>query len=336
MSSPSSVNVSVRSSITEESPPKRRSNNVGSPKSNKSLSSDSSFEKSPLKIQRQKPSAGRPPTKQKQQPESPCNWRRVGVVLVLILAVLAMYTQGLLPTQRSVVSNGPIAANLDPEERARLLFETFKGRFQELKSRFPLQSVTFWRTIFGSLRPMIAEPDPLAPAVLMLVVPRDQQGETKTADCVAKQLLNMYSGLFNMSDSSKLSHIHILQDLNHASPASDKRELDDKLQHVFGVARGKGVILDSLESLAPLATLLLHGYCDGDNAPYKDVLFIQIVHTDRLAREIMGRNNYMDEYLTERWISELDEDKIQPLLTRIANNVALVTPEYEQTLINHC
>ncbi|XP_021362377.1 torsin-1A-interacting protein 2-like [Mizuhopecten yessoensis] len=337
--SPGVVDVSKSSKGGSLSPQKSRKTRspAGSPQSDKGFSSNSSFEQSPSPVRRsntkQSRSAQKTSTGSSQaQSQSSMFINALGIVVVVVLACILYHYVPYAP----ISNEDPFKGNLDPDENTRISFEHFQDKFMEFKMKFPGQDRNFWRTVFGMLRPMIVEPNPAAPAVLMMVVPENQHGESPTAECLARQLLTLYSGLFNRSLGSQESCIHIKNDLKHESAAKDKKELDKKLQYVFGQSAGKGVILDNFESLSPFAALLLHGYCDGDNAPYKDVLFIQIVHTNKQAEELTSQKNFMDKYLTDLWISDLDEDKIQPLLTRIANNVAMVTPENEQTLSQNC
>lgn len=328
------VSVSTREGISPQSSRNTRSP-AATPQSVKSVSSNSSFERSPTPCKRSPVKSvhdkSKGPNQQEQANNSAYYIFSASVIVILIVLAGNFLVKGNFDANVST-----IRADLDPDGGSRISFHHFQERFKELKAKFPEQEKDFWRTVFGLLRPKIVEKNPIAPAVFMMVVPDNQHGESRTAECLAKQLLTLYTGLFNRSMGSQSSHIHITRDLMHKSPAEDKKELDNKLQNIFDKSQGKGVILDNFESLSPFAALLLHGYCDGDNAPYKDVLFIQVVHTDKQVGEITSQRNYMDKYLKELWVNELDEDKIQPLLTRIANNVAIVTPENEKTLHQHC
>ncbi|XP_033732410.1 torsin-1A-interacting protein 2-like [Pecten maximus] len=346
-SSPGVVNVSISSKNGASPSPKsiKTRSPAGSPQSDKGFSSNSSFEKSPSLHKRTDKKAKHQSSKRLNQEEQSNNqeeqsnnqeeqsnsWPFAALTIVVVVLGIVIFRNP------HILSNSDhVQPELNPDGNTRISYDHFQERFQELKMKFPGQARDFWRTVFGMLRPMVVENNPAAPAVFMMVVPKNQQGESRTAECLAKQLLSLYSGLFNRSLGSQGSRIHITEDLKHESPAEDKKELDNKLRYIFDQSQEKGVILDNFESLSPFAALLLHGYCDGDNAPYKDVLFIQVVHMDRQAGEITSQKNYMDKYLKELWIRDLDEDKIQPLLTRIANNVAMVTPENEQTLRQHC
>ncbi|XP_060071203.1 torsin-1A-interacting protein 2-like [Ylistrum balloti] len=331
--SPDARNIS-KLSEDGQSPPRKSPKTcspVGSSQSDHGFSSNSSFERSPSPCKSKKAEHSTQEASKKSSSGERSFHSYAFIVLAIVMVLFGIYSNC-----HFFNNTDNIRGNLTPEGNTKISFDHFQRRFKDLKMKFPGQERIFWRTIFGLLRPMIVETNPAAPAVFMMVVPKNQDGESRTAECLAKQLLTLYSGLFNRSHGSQGSHIHITRDLSHESPAVEKKELDNKLHYIFGQSQGKGVILDNFESLTPFAALLLHGFCDGDNAPYKDVLFIQVVYTDMKAEEITSQKNYMDKYLKELWISDLDEDKIQPLLTRIANNVAMVSPETEQTLQKNC
>ena len=75
-----------------------------------------------------------------------------------------------------------------------------------------------------------------------------------------------------------------------------------------------------MEALSPEAALLLHGYCDGDNAPYKQAMLILGLYLD----QPVANDKAAESALKKMWVSKLSEDKVAALLSRVANNIVLL------------
>jgi len=84
-------------------------------------------------------------------------------------------------------------------------------------------------------------------------------------------------------------------------------------------------VIDHIEQLKSEAGLLMHGYSDGDNAPYKDAAMFLVLHTN--LREMDESGRLTEEYLTKLWGGVLGVDEMPALLSRIANSVAALSPE---------
>jgi len=70
---------------------------------------------------------------------------------------------------------------------------------------------------------------------------------------------------------------------------------------------------------------MLHAYCDNENAPYKNVTILTTVQMSSPANA-----NSIEDVLGDAW-SELGNDKLPALLSRVANNIAIVTSEQGQS-----
>ncbi|KAJ8300532.1 hypothetical protein KUTeg_022051 [Tegillarca granosa] len=230
-----------------------------------------------------------------------------------------------------VVSN---AKEAPQEPVARPSYQQFKDdNLKNLMNDFPSQnSKQFWQVLRAAIKRILTEEDPKYPAILLFAIPKDPSASL-TGSCLAHHLthqLNVFHGLENKA------FIDIDKDLTHKSAAGDKKELDEKLINLYGVRESKGVAVDHFEKLSPMASLLFHGYCDGDHAPYKNVSMVLVLHTDINQDNILTNKSAVDDFLQNLWAKELDGDKIPPLISRIANNVAIVTPEDEHSIRKLC
>ena len=211
-------------------------------------------------------------------------------------------------------------------ENAPTLIETFMADMTRIKSRFPSQTTQFWKIVRVSLKRIIKENYPDYPAVLLLVVPLGSQS-SKTGTCIAKQLTKIVNTLYNVT-SAKI--IDIPSDIGHTTPDDEKKDLDNQIKNSFENEHFRSIAVDHFEQLSPRASLLFHGYCDGDNAPFKNVAIVFILHTNLDLKSLQGDPTLIDKHLMELWSSSdspLDRDKIDPLLARVANNAAVVTAE---------
>jgi hypothetical protein len=211
-------------------------------------------------------------------------------------------------------------------ENVPTLIETFMADMNLIKFRFPSQTTQFWKIVRVSLKRIIKENYPDYPAVLLLVVPSGPKS-SKTGTCIAKQLTKIVNTLYNVT-SAKI--IDIPSDIGHTTPDDEKKDLDNQIKNSFENEHFRSIAVDHFEQLSPRASLLFHGYCDGDNAPFKNVAIVFILHTNLDLKSLQGDRTLIDKHLMQLWSSSdspLDRDKIDPLLARVANNAAVVTAE---------
>jgi hypothetical protein len=68
----------------------------------------------------------------------------------------------------------------------------------------------------------------------------------------------------------------------------------------------RSIAVDHFEQLSPRASLLFHGYCDGDNAPFKNVAIVFILHTN-LDRTVPLRKTLEKQTITTTTINSLQQ-----------------------------
>ncbi|KAL3872492.1 hypothetical protein ACJMK2_040413 [Sinanodonta woodiana] len=191
----------------------------------------------------------------------------------------------------------------------------FKTKVEEMKKIFPSQIDKFWKTISSSMKRILSQPDPASPAVILLWVPK---GFSVTASKFVKYFGKSVNSVYNIHSSN---FIIDARELDKSSPAQEKLDLDQNLQQVLSQSRV--VVVNHIEEITPLAVLLLHAYCDGDNAPYKNVSILLVLHspdTDLSSKDV-------DRQLQQIWSGKIDKDEIPALISRVANNVAIIKNE---------
>ena len=198
--------------------------------------------------------------------------------------------------------------------------DIFLQDFKELKNSFPSQDARFWKIIGGQVKRVLSN-DSTYPAVILLGTPG---GYEALGTCLAKRVISTLNNVVEMSGKMYID----IASLDRGSPAKTKFDLDQNLKSIFD--ESKGAIIDNVENLPAKAALLLHGYCDGDNAPYKDVVLFLMLHTDLTQDKL--NDKVVEKSLTDLWGSELGVDEMPALCARIANNIVILTPEEDETL----
>lgn len=196
-------------------------------------------------------------------------------------------------------------------------FNSFSEGIDRLSEEFSGQDKRIWKVIKSSVKYNFDSDEPAKPAVLLMVCENDAAPLAESiANAIASEFANAYFR-DEMSTDAELT-------LNFTNLSTD---VDDQKLYVDKWLKGKFdsnhnvLVLNHLEALLPQAALLLHGYCDGDNAPYKRVVLILVLYLDHP----LNSPRDVDAALRNIWLPAISEDKIGGLLTRIANNVIFVT-----------
>ena len=232
------------------------------------------------------------------------------IAAVIILVVVACYFSGMF-------ASGPAAELTTAEKTAPALLH---DRLKDIQEKFPSQSPRSWRVIRAALKAVL-KPEPSQPAVVLLVA---TEGATETAKCLAKALTDAFSAVREVPAPGT----EVLCAELSSDPHAAKEEIDDKLLAHFNSGL-KTVTLSGIEKMDGETALMLHSYCDNDNAPFKDVaLFLTM--SSRLEAGVLVESctdRLVEEELSEHWRRALNVDKLGALLSRVATSIAIVKPE---------
>ncbi|XP_046583662.1 torsin-1A-interacting protein 2-like [Haliotis rubra] len=243
----------------------------------------------------ERPAGPAAPKKQTSSSMPPYMW--IGLVIPVLIILGVLFSASL----RKPPSRSPS-------------FQAFVSTVDDLQSSFKSQDKRTWKTIKSSVKHILNATDPGYPAVVLFAVRKDHPA---TASCLARRVASLFNHLTSSVGDDGYVDARLL---NHLEARDQKESLDDKIRANF--KSGRSVVIDHLEGLSPLASLLLHGICDNDNAPFKNVFIGIVFYVDR---ELTVRD--VDIELEKYFKSELDMDKIGALLTRINNNAVVVRKE---------
>ena len=194
-------------------------------------------------------------------------------------------------------------------------FNQFSKIVDELKNKFPGQEPRLWRMVKSCAKHVFEPGEAIYPAILLLVSERKNNLLTASIAQAISQAFG--SAMLMQPVTAEEISINLTMTKGMDMP-QQKLHLDSWLKDKL--KDNSAVVINHLESLHPRAALLLHGYCDGDNAPYKEVMLILGLYLEKAV----DNQDAAEAALKKMWMSELSEDKVAALLSRVANNIALV------------
>ena len=262
-------------------------------------------------------------TPSKQQQNLSCltyfKFKYVFIVLIIILGIgvlLSFLNNHTTKTAGNDMKSDPVTDNdLNP---AMLLID-------EMEHSFPLQKDETWSSFLSALTSVLRQVEPSQPAVLLLVGGHTLI-ETQTMQCVALTLANNTNKLFPPMNSvnviSSEITVQVGKFVHLQNPETIKKELDAQMRSILD--KSYSVVVGPLEKIPPEAALLLHGYCDNFEAPFKKrvIILTATFHSDKPLN-----SKQLERRLNTLWDPELGEDQSASIISRIANNVVFIEPE---------
>ena len=219
-----------------------------------------------------------------------------------------------------------------PSLRTRAdMVKEYQENLAELRSLFPSQTSTLWRLLTIEGRRVLKDDSPGRPAVVLF--PATSQ-TLDTAHC----LLGRFADVIT---ASYLAEKPTILDADRdpgmdSGPDEVKLHIDETLARGFEKGSKVGMIRH-LENVNPEAAMILHGYADDDNAPYKDAFILLSIKVKALPQgEERDMKLHVYKEMTEMLSNTVPESSYSPLLGRIAKAVVFVNPEDDKTLDEIC
>ncbi|CAG5121000.1 unnamed protein product [Candidula unifasciata] len=208
-------------------------------------------------------------------------------------------------------------------------FHRFTGHVSSLEQLLPNQNKRLWKTIKASTKHVLNDADSDYPVVILMASPTKYERISK---CIAKKITENFQQSLGLAPAESVADVGRFR---HLDPPLQKQKLDEYLHLTFSDSQKKSFVIDNLQLLHPEAALMLHGYCDNDNAPYKDVMMVLLLYVDE--HKVMDYSSAsIESYLEQLWSQGLEIDKVKALLSRVANNIVTVEMEDEDTLSKVC
>jgi len=241
------------------------------------------------------------------------SWKtHLAVMLALICAICLVSVVFSLYQPASLKLNAAHSkSNITPE--------MFLLAFNSVRESFKVQTSGFWGIIRAAIKPIAFRENPDQPAVFVLVVPSDTH---ETASCFIRLFSNTMTSLFQAK-----SPVEFFTDAVFGFPPDRvKRMLDDQLRD--GLMSGSRIaIVHHLEKLHGESAMMLHAYCDNENAPFRRTIFVLTLFVDETSLEVTETEAFVEERLGMLWSDTLGSNKFYPLITRIAHSIAFMRPD---------
>lgn len=259
----------------------------------------------------------------KQQQELYHLWVPVAIILGVILLFAFAYYAGLFHGQPE---KQPIMTAFTSRDD---LIQNFNERFAVLKASFPQQTERFWKILRASTKPVMASANPRAPATL--IIAGKSGADFRAGQCIAERFSALVDEVYGSTGVLKLRQADI--EAYRSDSAGLKLYLDQQMRAHFENG-GRAFLLDRMHLVPGKAMEIYHGYCDNDNAPFKDVSIVFTV-------ECPGDKSYPDErdveyFLEDVWAQELENNVYSSLSTRVSNMIAIANAESQDTFRKHC
>ena len=191
-----------------------------------------------------------------------------------------------------------------------------------IKTRFPTQSETTWKTIDTTLSSAMY-PLPDHPVVLLLVSP---PSATPTARCLASQLIEISANALNPWPAPPPSQMMISAEFFRFNP------FDNIIEKLHLYLSHWGVVgINQLEKLPSHNAYTLQIFVDNLDFQYNHavvmVLTLELKEDDEAQDDYCNIEAKVEKQLFEVWREELGLDKFSALISRVVVSVASVRPE---------
>jgi len=202
--------------------------------------------------------------------------------------------------------------------------EMFLEAFNSVRRSFQVQTSGFWGIIRAAIKPIVFHQNPDQPAVFVLVVPSDTR---ETASCFVRLFSNTVTSLIQAKSPTEF----FADTVSGLPPERVKRLLDDRLR--AGLTSGSRIaVVHHLEKLHGESAMMLHAYCDNENAPFRRAIFVLTLFVEETSLEVTETEAFVEERLRVLWGNTLGSNRFYPLITRIAHSIAFMRPDSNDVL----
>ena len=244
------------------------------------------------------------------------------VVLVLVLVSVA----GWWCMRASDVKQESELLELVDERVA--IVERFRTSFGDLRAEFPSQSSRFWKILHAATEAVLSKAKPIRPAVVLLA---SDNSSVDTALCVARRFATVVAASY---PTPRRPTFMDCADFIGEGSHEFKHKLHGALEG--GLSAGSNVaVVDNLQFIPGGASVVFHGYCDTENAPYLDATFFLTLH----MRDVViyqADDAIVEDFLDRVWSEEVERENLAALYSRIANSIAFVNREEPDVIARLC
>ena len=222
-------------------------------------------------------------------------------------------------SQNAVMSHGDYKMSI--EEKLSM----FDTTMTDVQSNFPGEDRRFWSSIIAPIHRIIKENLPSRPAIVLIATMMPNRA---TAECLTREVASQVDALYGLHDNNDTYITIEAAHLTSLDPDEAKTHMDQDLSDNYQ-GRHMVAVIHDLGSLPASAATLLHAYCDHESAHFKNAVLLATAY---LEPGITLCTEEVEAYLYEVW-QELEEDVLKPLISRIANNIAIMETRHDTNYV---
>ena len=219
---------------------------------------------------------------------------------------------------------------------------TFYKHLTSLKEKYPNQTTNFWSNIESSFGHSILESG--GPSIILVV---NDKSTSNLATKITNDLFDFFLNILKIS-SSKIGKddlvINPIEDgelsnlINSQKFDAAKKYVDTKLDKIF-ISGYKFALVQHIERLPATTMLLFYTYGDDlPNAKYPGIVILMSLELnndvsienskrEQILKSGAKLSELVENHLFDLYSSNIHEDQLRPLFTRIANNVIFINAE---------
>lgn len=245
------------------------------------------------------------------------NWLIIFGTIGIVVAVLFLVIGG-GPSPK--IPEAPAPTPTKPKQlRSDMMGDFLKG-LTELQTNFPSQDEKVWQILRAEGKRVLRDDKPERPAVLLFPV---TQHTAATAHCFLSKLADVITASYPSLEPVVIDAREIGRE---STSGQVKLYIDEELTRGFEAGGKVGTVLH-LDKVHPEAAMILQGFADDDNAPYKDAFILLTVEVRDLPegdRQELKKSVY--DQMREMW-SALEDSNYSPLMGRIAKCMVFLNIE---------
>ncbi|XP_064649467.1 torsin-1A-interacting protein 1-like [Lineus longissimus] len=244
-----------------------------------------------------------------------------------IYCILALFALALLYGMYLKV-NDESTPVVQTEHMEKSDLDQLDKKLDEMRQKFPNQTERHWKIIRAQLKKLFRPGPQTQPAIILFAA---LPGAVEAMNCIAKEIGDIFAEITKSKSPVEVHGGELASEEDNKA----KLELDEILSQRFQSGH-RVVIMFELESFHGQPLLLLHSYCDHENAAFKDVVIMFTLRLDTNEADTNINDEFIEDYLATIWQNKVGIDEMGALRSRVANNKAIGQAELDTVLNRYC
>jgi len=206
------------------------------------------------------------------------------------------------------------------QDTAKVTKPSLREAIKHISEEFPSQLEHIW-TEFSAGINETAQGNPTKPSVFMLLYETDE----RTAICLAQKVGNMSTHVLEAKKSNPLLIIDGADLEHNEALAEDYGKLLEEYRPK--VEEQRAMIINNLHKIPGTVAQSFHSFCDIVSPAVGKAVYLFTMKASQVISNRCNPTEVAEEELRKLWSDELDNDKLNPLITRITDVTMMIRPE---------